>query len=180
MKKINLFILLLIVSYAGSAQLMVTKLVGKDSEKNSLGFGVFAYYDFPIGEMGNQSIRIELMDLAFFPAKNSDVDPAKAYISIKLGYKYIFSEEGKTGFYIEPQAGYCRVVATPPELPDATYGDGIALAMEAGYSLEVGARGNAINFGLKFENDRAGKEHTISSIGFRVSYSFNLFKRRDE
>ena len=60
------------------------------------------------------------------------------------------------------------------------YGDGVALALEAGYSLEVGQRGHEINFGLKYETDLAGANHTISSVGLRVSYQFNLFRKKDD
>ena len=58
--------------------------------------------------------------------------------------------------------------------------DGVAAALEAGYSLEVGQRGHEINFGLKYEADIAGANHTISSLGFRVSYQFNLFRKKDD
>jgi hypothetical protein len=58
---------------------------------------------------------------------------------------------------------------------EATYGDGIAVAMEGGYSLGVGERGHSINLGLKYETDRGGKGYELNSVGFRVSYAFNLF-----
>ncbi|ANE50397.1 hypothetical protein [Flavisolibacter tropicus] len=169
---------LLITGTTVQAQLQMAKVVGKNADKYKLGFGAFAYYDFPLNEVGNQSARLELMDLAFFPVKNKDVDASAAYVSIKLGYKHIFSET-KTGFYLEPQAGYCRVVVAAPNESEASHGDGIAAALEGGYSLEVGQAGNVLNFGLKYETDRAGKEHTLSSVGLRLSYSFNLFRRRE-
>lgn len=161
------------------AQLSVAKIVGKGANQSKMGFGLFAFYDFPISEYGNSSIRLELMDLVYFPAQNKDVDPSKGYISVKLGYRYIFSDT-KTGFYIEPQAGYCRVASVYSYEPEATYGDGVALAFESGYSLEVGQRGQTLNFGLKYETDRAGALHTINSLGFRVSYTFNWLRRRDD
>ncbi len=179
MKKIIFLTFSTIVFSSLHAQLAVAKILGKNESKSKIGFGAFAYYDFPLNEIGNKSIRLELLDFAYFPAKNSEVDPAKGYISIKLGYKHIFSET-KTGFYVEPQAGYVRVVSVAPDAPEATYGDGVAAAFEIGYSLEVGERNNTFNFGLKYETDRAGSEHTINSVGFRVSYSFNLFRRRDD
>jgi len=177
LKKLAVLPLFLLVFQFTNAQLAVVKMVGKNADKTKLGFGAFSYYDIPLNEDGNRSFRIELLDLAFFSRK-TDEDPSWAYLSIKLGYKYIFSET-KTGFYIEPQAGYCRVVSVEKDAPEAEHGDGIAVALEAGYSLEVGERGNAFNFGLKYETDRAGSAYTISSVGFRVSYSFNLFRRRE-
>ena len=160
------------------AQLAGAKLIGKDASRSKLGFGVFAYYDIPLNEYGNRSLRLELLDFAYFPAKDPDLDPTKAYVSIKAGYKYIFGE-AKTGFYIEPQAGYCRVVIVEADAAEATHGDGIAGALEAGYSLEVGEGGNVLNFGLKYEYDRGNKLHTLSSISARFAFSFSLFKRKD-
>src|SRR4030095_15730485 len=123
--------------------LSLTKMVGKNANKYKLGYDLFAFYDFPLNSEGNfKSIRLELMDLAYFPGKDGNgftTGSARAYISIKIGYKNIFSET-KTGFYIEPSLGYCRVVEANED-EDATYGDGIAGAFEAGYNLEVGERG---------------------------------------
>ena len=64
-----------------------------------------------------RTIRLELMDLAFYPGKDGNFFTAsygRAYISIKAGYKYIFSET-KTGFYVEPSAGWGRVVDVLPD-----------------------------------------------------------------
>ncbi len=175
--KLTFFLIFTILSSSLYSQIAVAKLVGKDAGNYKLGYGLFAYYDIPINEMGNRSFRIELIDVAYFPSKNTDIYGAKGYVSIKLGYKNIFSET-KTGFYIEPQLGYCRVVITNGGV-SKNYGDGIAIAGELGYAIEVGERGHALNFGLKYETDRAGADYTISSVGFRVSYSFNFLKRRE-
>jgi hypothetical protein len=159
---------------------MVTKLVGKNFTQSKLGFGLFGYYEFPFKNTQNNSIRIELFDFGYFPTKSDTLSIPIGYISIKIGYKHIFSET-KTGFYFEPQAGYCRVVSNDPNnlTTQSSYGDGFALALEFGYSLEVGERGHVINIGLKYENDIAGSPNSMSSLGFRVSYAFNLFGRRD-
>ena len=152
-------------------------MVGKNADNSKIGFGVFAYWDIPVNEIGNRSVMIELLDLAYFPQKNSDINSVIGYLSIKAGFRYIFSEESKTGFYVEPSVGYCRVVNS--EGPNGTYGDGIAVAGEAGYSLEVGQQSNTLVFGLKFESDMAGKNTSVSSISLRFSYSFHLFRKRN-
>lgn len=181
MKKALLCTLLLLVACASLySQLMVTKMIGKNSSESRLGYGLFAFYDFSLRNAENESIRLELMDLAFFPTKSDSNAIPIGYISIKIGFKYTFSDT-KTGFYIEPQAGYCRVVSNDPNnlSTQTSYGDGVALALEVGYSLEIGQRGHMINFGIKYEDDIAGSPNTMSSVGFRVSYTFNMFKRRD-
>jgi hypothetical protein len=157
----------------------MVKMVGKNAKNFKLGFGAFTYWDIPVNEIGNRSLRIELLDFAYFPAKTNDQGISMAYVSIKLGYRYIFSAETKTGFYVEPQVGYCRVVVAG-DAPQAAYGDGVAAAAEFGYTLEVGERGNSLNFGLKYEADMAGANYKISSVGLRLSYSFHMFGKRGD
>ena len=183
MRKLICLLLLAAVFYPAQSQLEILKMVGKNSKQNSIGYGLFGNYDVPLNETGNKSLMIELLDLAFFPGKEIDDagnEIARGYISVKLGYRKIFSEESKTGFFVEPQLGYCRVVVVDDRLPDATYGDGFAAAIETGYSLEVGQSGNAFLFGLKYESDMAGSEHTMQAIGFRVSFSFSFLRRKRE
>lgn len=181
MKKLLTFLILCsLLSFQANSQLMVTKLVGKDASKFGLGFGLFTYLDFPLAG-GNQSFRVELMDLAFYPTKGESLftstGDSRGYISIKVGYKYVFSET-QTGFYLLPSAGYCRTVFIPFG-QSTLYGDGIAGALEAGYSLGVGQKGHAFNLGLKYEYDRGSSTLVLQNIGFRVSYSFGLLRRRE-
>ena len=172
-KKFILIFLSVLLASSACAQLAVAKVVGKNASKYKIGFGIFGYYEIPLNEVGNNSIRLELLDLAYFPSNDADDHHSKGYLSFKLGYKNIFSET-KTGFYAEPQLGYCRVIGG-----DGKQAGGIALAGEAGYSLEVGQQSNTLNFGLKYETDMAGSEQTISSVGFRFSFSLDLFRRRE-
>lgn len=167
-----------LISFTANSQLSVSKMLGKNAGNSTFGYGLFANYDFPLNDIGNRSLMIEFMDLVYFPPKNPDLYSVLAYISIKAGYRYIFSEETKTGFYVEPSVGYCRVVNS--DGPEGTYGDGVALAAEAGYTIEVGQRGNNLNLGLKYETDLAGTNHTLSSLGLRVAYSFHLFRKRSD
>lgn len=159
---------------------MVAKMVGKDAADYGLGYGLFSYLDIPLASE-NQSFRIELMDLAIFPSKGENLFTStadtKGYVSVKLGYKYVFSET-QAGFYLLPSAGYCRVVLAK-EGQDATYGDGVAGALEGGYTLEVGQNGHTLNFGLKYEYDRGNATHIIQSVGLRASYGFGLFRKKE-
>ncbi|HEV8284839.1 MAG TPA: hypothetical protein VGQ09_11055 [Chitinophagaceae bacterium] len=175
------FLLIFLIGFISSSlhsQLLVAKSIGKNSDSSKLGFGAFIFWEIPVNDIGNRSVMIELMDLAFFPPKSDDAHTVIGYLSIRLGYRYIFSQETKTGFYIEPSAGYCRVVSNEDRNDGkAIYGDGIALATEVGYTVEVGQNGNSLNFGVKYETDRAGSKTTCSSIAFRASYSFHMFRK---
>ena len=181
MKKRILFPLTLCLLSGGlHSQLMVSKLLGNGTSKFGLGYGIFTYLDFPRASE-NQSFRVELLEFTIYPTKGENFFTSTAegrgYISIKLGYKYVFSET-QAGFYILPSAGYCRTIFTSPGQSTAK-GDGIAGAFESGYALEVGQNGHTLNFGLKYEYDHGGSSLILQSIGFRVSYAFGLFQRHD-
>jgi hypothetical protein len=167
----------LLLSSTAQSQFMVTRLIGRDAENYGTGYGLFTFIDIPLA-YDNQSFRIELMDVAFFPTKGDkffESEGGKAYISIRLGFKHVFSETA-TGFYVLPSAGYCRVIDT--DLPDdENYADGIAAALEGGYSLEVGERGHSINAGLKYEYDRGNSALQIHSIGLKLGFAFGLGRR---
>ena len=180
-------ILILFISCLGCftmhSQIAITKMFGKNAKEHiPVGFGTFGNYAFPLNEVGNNNLMIELLDLVFFPGIVQDAYPydrvLRGYISIKAGYRKIFSEESQTGFFVEPQIGYCRVVVSNDNETEARYGDGIAAALEGGYNLEVGKKGNSLSFSLKFESDMAGKEYTIHSLGLRFAYNFLMFRRR--
>ena len=135
MKK-TIIILFLAGMYCGNVngQAMVSKFLGPNGKYAQLGWGVFAYYEFPLRQE-NESIRLELMDFAFWPSKNSDSNFVIGYLSIKAGYKYVFSETN-AGFYVEPQAGWVRVVnSNNTNTLGSGYGDGLALALEGGIAL---------------------------------------------
>jgi len=175
-KKHFFFIFFLsIISFSLHSQLAVAKMIGKNSKHSHLGFEAFTFYAFPTNEIGNRNVIIELIDFAYFDPKSYHQGYILGYLSIKAGFRYIFSEETKTGFYIEPQLGYCVVTLDPPADPD--HGNGVAIAAIGGYNLEVGQRGNSLNLGLKYEIDLAGVDRTVSSIGLRFSYSFGLFRK---
>jgi hypothetical protein len=158
------------------SQLSVSKMLGKNSGNAKVGLGTFTFTQIPLNDIGNRNLVIELMDFTYFLQKDPDISSVIAYLSIKVGYKYIFNDETKTGFYLEPSIGYCRVINS--EGTEGSYGDGIAIATEAGYTVEVGSSSNNLNFGLKYETDMAGTNHTLSSLGFRISYAFHLFRTR--
>jgi hypothetical protein len=178
-KKIILLVLGMYLTNLCFSQLMVSKMLGKNSSNSKLGFGTFFYYDIALRNNENNSIRLEFMDLAYYPRKDQYIDCPIGYLSIKLGYKHVFSET-KEGFYVEPQIGYCQTTVSAKMVDKSPNGNALALALESGYNLEVGQRGNIINFGLKYENDISSTpDYSLSSLGFRIAYSFHLFGSKD-
>jgi hypothetical protein len=177
MKKLTLILVAVALASSVHSQLAILKQVGKNANKAKLGYGTFFDLHIPLNEYGNSNLTIELLDAAFFPPKTDDDGAALGYVSVKLGYRHIFSEESATGFYVMPMAGYCRVVID--EGPEGTHGDGIAVGAEAGYSIDVGQNGNSLAFGLKYENDMAGKDKSMSSVALRFAFLFHLFNKRN-
>lgn len=178
MKKILIFLTGIAISTSLFSQLSLMKLVGKNSKDHKTGFGAFYFIDFPINKTENRRIVLELIDIGVFRAKTTDYYlTSAAYASFKLGYRYIFSDESKTGFFVEPQAGYCL---TGIGEYNEELSKGIALAFITGYSLEVGQRGNSFVFGLKWESDLANNGKQLNTIGLRVAFSYSLFGGRNQ
>jgi hypothetical protein len=166
----------------GSAQLIVSKMLGKDAKNYGMGFGIFTFLDFQLPSV-NRSIVVELLEFVYFPQKGGGgyfAAPAgKGYYSIKVGYKNYFSEDD-AGFYIQPSVGGAAVSIARENEPEADEAYGFSGSLEGGYSFAVGQTpGHKINLGLKYEYCYAKQSHQIQTLGLRMSYSFGLFRRRD-
>ena len=121
-KKMALFVLLsCFLSVSFHAQIMVSKLMGKETSQFGLGYGLFSYLDVPLAN-GNRSIHVEIVDLSFYPLKRENLFTTmagmKGYLSIKLGYKYVLAKTkmGFTWFRLPAIAGLLmyRKARRPP------------------------------------------------------------------
>jgi hypothetical protein len=182
MKKIILLLTSIVLSSSVFSQLSMMKMIGGTYSKDyKTGFGAFYTVNIPLNEVGNRAVTLDLIDIAFLPVKStSPLESDGGFVSFKAGYRYIFSEESKTGFYIEPQVGYALTFVGPENDAGDEAGKGLALALNAGYSLEVGERGNSFTFGLKYEANLAGNDMSVHSVGLRVAYNFSIFRRRND
>ena len=170
-KKILLFQGALFLFFFLTGQVSVMKIVGKNAEGYKPGTGIFFSFDIPVNPAGNNSVIFELFDFGNFNVKNDYGQEPTAYLSVKTGFRHIFSTEGRTGLFIEPQAGYCW---TTSDKYYSTLQSGLALAIVTGYSLEVGFRGNSLLFGFKYETDLPGTDKQINTIGFRFAFNYNF------
>ncbi len=170
-KKILLFQAAMFLFFFLSGQVSVMKIVGKNAEGYKPGTGIFYSFDIPVNPAENNSISFELFDFGNFNVKNNSGKEPTAYLSVKAGFRHIFSDEGKTGFFIEPQAGYCWTTA------DKSYSKvqgGLALAIVTGYSREVGFSGHSLLFGFKYETDLPGSNKQINTIGLRFAFNYSF------
>lgn len=92
---------ILFLSFRSFAQIEIAKLIGKNSDKYSIGFGASLNFGYQISTAS--SVSAEAGFLAFFVKENKS--DGLALIPFKLGYRYTFGETGY-GFFIQPQAGY--------------------------------------------------------------------------
>jgi hypothetical protein len=171
LKKILSFQAAVFLYFSLSGQVSVMKIVGKNGEGYKPGTGIFYSFDIPVNPVENNSVTIELFDFGNFSVKNNSGKEPTAYLSVKAGFRHIFNSEGKTGLFIEPQAGYCW---TTSDKSYSTIQGGPALAIVTGYSLEVGFSGNSLLFGFKYETDLPGSNKQINTIGFRFAFNYNF------
>jgi len=171
LKKILLLQAAVFLFFFLSGQVSIMKRVGKNAEGYKPGTGIFYFFDIPVNPVENNSVTFELFDFGNFYVKNNSGKEPTAYLSVKTGFRHIFSAEGKTGLFIEPQAGYCW---TTSDKFYSTIQGGLALALVSGYSLEVGLSGNSLLFGFKYEMDLPGSDKQINTIGFRFAFNYSF------
>ena len=171
LKKLFLFQAAMILFIFLSGQVSVIKIVGKNADGYKPGTGIFYSFDLPVNQLENNSVAIELFDFANFYVKNNSGKEPTAYLSVKGGFRHIFTREGKTGFFIEPQAGYCWTKSDKSYL---NIQGGLALAMVTGYSQEVGFSGNSLVVGFKYEMDLPGSDRQFNAIGFRFAFNYSF------
>lgn len=176
MKKNFLYLFtILLFSTSSFGQLMTTKVIGKNAKEFKTGVGVFANLEMPLNQSFNRSVVLEICDCGIFSGK-SNLDTSAAFVSVKIGYKKIFSNT-QTGFYINPSVGVGWAFMAKNVVDTLSKRFGPAMAIEAGYSLEVGKRGNAICLGLKCESDVPFSTYNLTTLQLRIAYSFHNRKR---
>ena len=171
LKKLFLFHAAMFLFIFLSGQVSVIKIVGKNADGYKSATGIFYSFDLPVNPVENNSVTFELFDFGNFYVKNNSGKEPTAYLSVKGGFRHIFATEGKTGFFIEPQAGYCWTTSDKSYL---NIQGGLALAMVTGYSQEVGFSGNSLVFGFKYEMDLPGSDSQVNTIGFRFAFNYSF------
>ena len=171
LKKLLLFQAAMFLIVFLSAQVSVIKIVGKNADGYKPGTGIFYSLDLPVNQLENNNVTLELFDFANFYVKNNFGKEPTAYLSVKGGFRHIFTREGKTGFFIEPQAGYCWRKSNKSYL---NIQGGLAMAMVTGYSQEVGFSGNSLVVGFKYEMDLPGSDQQFNTIAFRFAFNYSF------
>lgn len=179
--KTRIFTLLFLCSFTlvCKAQIEVEHISMK--EFKSTGFGGFLNFSMPVSDANYATIEAGLQ---YF---NDKYDEEVALIPVLLGYRYTLNQSG-TGFYVEPNAGYCFGSTTVQEY-DANGGilsdgngnwlyekvNGPVAGVGVGYLFEPGK----IQFNLALRYQHTFGSTPTNLFAFRISHAFT-FGRRDD
>lgn len=169
MVKQFLFFLLTGLTLQANGQIQIAKLVGKNSNDYTTGYGGFLKYAYPVSE-GN-AISLEAGALIF----NSKADSRYGWIVVpfKAGYRYTFNQTG-SGFYVEPQLGY-NVYGLDPEEQKF---HGVILGAGTGYIFQPIAGTIQFDLGLRYESV-VYKGNTVNYVSVRLTHNFSIGKRQE-
>ncbi|HTB25175.1 MAG TPA: hypothetical protein VK711_07380 [Puia sp.] len=158
----------------GQAQLGIMKMVGKNTNNYSLGFGAYVKGIFSVSQASD--VTLELGANLFFLNDGGSGD-GTALIPIKAGYRYSLNGTG-LGFYVEPQIGYNIYGVTSANVDGTTENltfHGVVLAAGTGYLFLIGNTPLDLNLHYETIIDHGGSDNYIS-----LGLSFYLhFGKRD-
>ena len=169
MLKRILFYLLSCLALQASGQIQIAKLVGKNSNDYTSGYGGFLKFAYPVSE-GN-AVSLEAGALIF----NLKADSRFGWIvvPVKAGFRYTFNQTG-AGFYVEPQLGYNVYGLDPAEKKF----HGVILGAGTGYIFQPIASTIQFDLGLRYEAV-VYKGNTVNYLALRLTHNFSIGKRRE-
>ncbi|RTL56135.1 MAG: hypothetical protein EKK37_16775 [Sphingobacteriales bacterium] len=170
----------LFISIQSFSQIEVTHVKLKDFK--AFGFGAFLNFAIPVSDANYATIEGGLQ--YFQNADNEDLGLAP----VLLGYRYTFDHSG-TGFYIEPNAGYCFGASSIQKydqfgspIPDGNGGwqnekvAGPVTGVGLGYLFQPGGK---IQFNVALRYQHTFGNASTDLFAFRISHAFT-FGRRNE
>jgi hypothetical protein len=169
------FILFFSIMHA-NAQLGVMKMVGKNTNNYTWGFGAFIKTGYPVSE--GSDVTLEIGANIFILEDGYGSTDGTIMCPLKAGYRYTLNGTGK-GFYVEPQVGFNLVGVT--SLHDANGNQvnlkyhGAVFAAGTGYLFTIGRAPFDLNLRYETVIDHGGSNNFIS-LGIS---RFISFKKRD-
>jgi len=161
--------MLLFTSTSVRAQIQISKFIGANSNKSTLGYGGFLKYSHPISAGSDITFEIGFTS---FSLKGND-----AYgwivVPLKVGYRYTINQTGK-GFYIEPFLGYNFVGVDPNDrrFTGLVYGAGTRYLF-----APIGK----VNFDLGIQYESAlHSGGTANYLSFRLTHNFGGGRRDND
>ena len=166
MRKILLSIFLFFTCLNLNAQIQGAKIIGKNGDGISLGYGGFFKLSYNITEASDVSAEVGAL---IFPAKKGSFSKGWGVIPVKAGYRYIFTKKSY-GPYIEPQLGY-NIMGVNPADKNFT---GFVWGIGTGYQFKpLGIV--KFDLGIRFESTLYnGGSLNYVILRFAHSFSFKL------
>lgn len=166
-KVIQLTLALTFLSFTINAQIQVARLVGKNSNDFTTGYGGFIKFGYPLTIASD--VSLEIGALVYSLKSNSAY--GWAMIPIKAGYRYVLTGK-EAGPYIEPQIGY-NVFGIKPDDKEFT---GFIWGVGTGYLFKpLGAI--RFDLGIRYESIiYDGK--TVNYAMVRLSHNFAIGRKR--
>lgn len=154
------------------AQIEISRPIGKDSKDYTIGYGGFLNLGYALTDASDVTLEAGVI---YFPLRESNFTQGIWVVPIKLGYRYSIDGTG-TGFYVEPQVGYCVAGLKSDDNVDDEI-KGFVWAAGAGYVFPSDKKSN-YNIGLRYESIKH-KNGSVNFIALRISRGFR-FGRRDD
>ncbi|MFP5040020.1 hypothetical protein [Parasediminibacterium sp. JCM 36343] len=175
MRKIILLVAVIFcVAAQSNAQFGVVKMVGKNANNYSLGYGAYLKGAYPLPKGASATLELGFNDFALQDGGEGD---GTVVVPLKIGYRYTINHSG-TGFYVEPQVGYNLVGVTSINVNGYTENykfHGVVFAANAGYIIPI--KSCPIDLNLKYETvSHDGGSENYVSLGLSL---YLRFKRRD-
>ena len=170
-KRILLASIVLLFMVKTEAQISAMKLIGKNTEDYSLGFGAYIKSGIAVSEAAD--ITVEL-GANIFSIKGSSYRYGTIMCPLKAGYRYTLNGTGQ-GFYVEPQVGYnlygiTSTIDENGQNVNLKY-HGVVLAAGTGYLFTI--TGVPFDLNLRYETVVAhGGSNNMISLGIARTISF--------
>ncbi len=149
------------------AQIEVVKIVGKESNEYSIGFGAVLKAAVPVSEGGSATLEAGVI---YSPIKQTGGEQGIVFVPIKAGYRYVLSGSS-SGFFVEPQVGYSVYGALTNDFVDQKV-NGFDWAVGAGYLFPSNRR-TQYEVGLRYETVYyKGGSASLIALRFTSSFSF--------
>jgi hypothetical protein len=171
MKKIFSLIITCALMTGVNGQIEISRPLGKESKDYTIGYGAFLNVGFALTEASDVTVEGGAI---FFPLRESGFTQGILVCPIKLGYRYSIDGTG-TGFYVEPQAGYCVAGAKSDDNVDEDI-RGFVWSAGVGYMFPSSRRTN-YNLGFRYESTRY-KNGSVNFIALRFTSGLSFGRAR--
>jgi len=167
MKKSILPGILFFLIFQTNAQVQVAKLIGKNSNDYTYGYGGFLKFGYPLSAPSD--VSLEIGALVYTLKSNSKY--GWAMIPLKAGYRYVVTGNS-AGPYVEPQVGY-NIFGIDPADDEFT---GFIWGIGTGYLFKP-MGGIRFDLGLRYESIMY-KGGSVNYIMLRLTHNFGIGRKQ--